>query len=168
YRLKNKGENINHKRLYRVYTAMHLNIRRRSKKRLPERVKLPLVLPTAPNQCWSLDFMSDALSDGRKFRVLNIIDDYNRESLKIEVDTSLPALREYSEESTPPIPDESTPVARVNNVRDDVPLVSKLMTFFPSHRLALESQSGGKLSACPLWQQLRHYHVSTAGKVWRF
>lgn len=72
---------------------MRLNIRRRSKKRLPERVKLPLVLPTAPNQCWSLDFMSDALSDGRKFRVLNIIDDYNRESLKIEVDTSLPALR---------------------------------------------------------------------------
>ena len=93
YRLRNKGESINHKRLYRVYKAMRLNIRRRSKKRLPERVKLPLVLPTAPNQCWSLDFMSDALSDGRKFRVLNIIDDYNRESLKIEVDTSLPALR---------------------------------------------------------------------------
>jgi len=93
YRLRNKGEIINHKRLYRVYKAMRLNIRRRSKKRLPERVKEPLVLPTAPNQCWSLDFMSDALSDGRKFRVLNIIDDYNRESLKIELDTSLPALR---------------------------------------------------------------------------
>ncbi len=93
YRLRNKGEKINHKRLYRVYKAMRLNIRRRSKKRLPERVKQPLVVPTAPNQCWSLDFMSDALSDGRKFRVLNIIDDYNRESLKIEVDPSLPALR---------------------------------------------------------------------------
>ncbi len=93
YRLRNKGEKINHKRLYRVYTAMRLNIRRRSKKRLPERVKQPLVVPSAPNQCWSLDFMSDALADGRKFRVLNIIDDYNRESLKIEVDTSLPALR---------------------------------------------------------------------------
>jgi putative transposase len=93
YRLRNRGEQINHKRLYRVYKAMRLNIRRRSKKRLPERVKQPLVVPTAPNQCWSLDFMSDALSDGRKFRVLNIMDDYNRESLKIEVDTSLPALR---------------------------------------------------------------------------
>ena len=93
YRLRNRGEQVNHKRLYRVYKAMRLNIRRRSKKRLPERVKQPLVVPTAPNQCWSLDFMSDALSDGRKFRVLNIIDDYNRESLKIEVDTSLPALR---------------------------------------------------------------------------
>jgi putative transposase len=93
YRLKNKGECINHKRLYRVYTAMKLNIRRRSKKRLPERIKLALSIPTAPNQCWSLDFMSDALSDGRKFRVLNVIDDFNRESLAVEVDTSLPALR---------------------------------------------------------------------------
>ena len=93
YRLRNKGGRINHKRLYRVYTAMKLNIRRRVKKRLPERVKLPLSVPAAPNQCWSLDFMSDALTDGRKFRVLNIIDDFNRESLKGEVDTSLPALR---------------------------------------------------------------------------
>lgn len=93
YRLRNKGEKINHKRLYRVYTSMRLNIRRRSRKRLPERVKQPLCVPTALNQCWSLDFMSDALSDGRKFRVLNVIDDFNRESLAIEVDTSLPARR---------------------------------------------------------------------------
>lgn len=93
HRLRNKGEKINHKRLYRVYTSMKLNIRRRSKRRLPERVKQPLAEPIAPNQCWSLDFMSDALSDGRKFRVLNIIDDFNRESLKVEIDTSLSALR---------------------------------------------------------------------------
>lgn len=93
YRLRNRGHRINHKRLRRVYRAMRLHIRRRPKRRLPERVKLPISIPTAPNQCWSLDFMSDALSDGRKFRVLNILDDYNRESLKIEVDTSLPALR---------------------------------------------------------------------------
>ena len=93
YRLRNKAIIINHKRLYRVYIFMKLNIRRRAKKRLPERVKQELSLPDAPNQMWSLDFMSDALTDGRKFRVLNIIDDFNRESLKIEVDTSLPALR---------------------------------------------------------------------------
>jgi putative transposase len=92
YRIRNKGEQINHKRLYRVYTDMHLNIRRKPKKRLPEPVKQPLSVPDAINQCWSIDFMSDALTDGRKFRVLNIIDDYNRESLAIEVDTSLPAL----------------------------------------------------------------------------
>ena len=93
YRLRNRGERINHKRLRRIYRAMNLHIRRRPKRRLPDRIKLPLMVPTAANQCWSLDFMSDALTDGRKFRVLNIIDDYNRESLQIEVDTSLPARR---------------------------------------------------------------------------
>jgi putative transposase len=56
-------------------------------------VKQPLVIPAAPNQNWSIDFMSDALTDGRKFRLLNVLDDYNRESLAIEVDTSLPSLR---------------------------------------------------------------------------
>jgi putative transposase len=93
YRLWNKDYPWNHKKIYRVYTEMKLNIRRRAKKRLPERVKQPLSVPTAPNQVWSIDFMSDALVDGRKFRLLNIIDDFNRESLAIEVDTSLPCLR---------------------------------------------------------------------------
>lgn len=72
---------------------MNLNIRRRARKRLPERVKQPLAVPTAPNQVWSIDFMSDALIDGRKFRLLNVLDDFNRESLAMEADTSLPSLR---------------------------------------------------------------------------
>ena len=93
YRLWNKDYPWNHKKIYRVYTEMKLNIRRRAKKRLPERVKQALSVPTAPNQVWSIDFMSDSLTDGRKIRLLNIIDDFNRESLAIEVDTSLPCLR---------------------------------------------------------------------------
>lgn len=76
-----------------MYTEMKLNIRRRAKRRLPERVKQPLITPTAPNQMWSIDFMADSLVDGRRFRLLNVIDDFNRESLAMEVDTSLPCLR---------------------------------------------------------------------------
>jgi putative transposase len=93
YRFRNRGETWNHKRVRRIYRQMKLNIRRRAKRRLPERVKQPLSVPTAPNQVWSIDFMSDALVDGRRFRLLNVLDDFNRESLAIEVDTSLPCLR---------------------------------------------------------------------------
>src|SRR5258707_15746145 len=83
----------NHNRVYRVYTQMRLNIRRRAKRRLPARIREALFIPERPNEVWSIDFMSDALVDGRKFRVLNVIDDFNRESLAIEVDTSLPSRR---------------------------------------------------------------------------
>lgn len=93
YRLWKKGYTWNHKKIYRVYTEMKLNIRRRAKKRLPARILQPLNVPAHPNLAWSVDFMSDSLTDGRKFRLFNVIDDFNRESLAIEVDTSLPARR---------------------------------------------------------------------------
>jgi putative transposase len=93
YRLRRKGYACNHKRLYRVYKLLKLNIRRKLKRRLPQRIKQPLVVLDTLNRFWSMDFMSDSLVDGRRFRLLNIIDDYNRESLWIEVDTSLPSLR---------------------------------------------------------------------------
>ena len=93
FRLRRKGFDWNHKKVYRVYTSLKLNIRRRFKKRLPTRVKQALFQPDAINQMWSIDFMSDSLWDGRKFRLLNIIDDYNREMLAMEADISLPALR---------------------------------------------------------------------------
>jgi putative transposase len=93
YRLRRKGFTWNHKKVYRIYTALHLNIRRRFKKRLPARVKQALFQPASINEVWSIDFMSDSLWSGRKFRLLNIVDDFNRQMLAMEADISLPALR---------------------------------------------------------------------------
>ncbi len=80
-------------RLYRVYKALRLNLKRKGKRRLPARVKAPLSVPARPNETWSADFMSDALWSGRRFRTFNVLDDFNREALRIEIDTSLPAQR---------------------------------------------------------------------------
>jgi len=91
--LRNQGHLWNHKRIRRVYRALALHLKRKPKKRLPARFAQTLVVPAQRNETWSLDFMSDSLSNGRTFRTLNVIDDYNREALWIEVDTSLPAER---------------------------------------------------------------------------
>ncbi len=91
--LRNQGYGWNHKRIRRVYREMKLNLRIKPKKRLPSREPVPLIQPDQVNESWSLDFMSDSLSNGRAFRTLNIIDDFNREALWIEVDFSLPSLR---------------------------------------------------------------------------
>ena len=92
-RLRRQGWRWNHKRVHRVYCSLKLNKRRKGKKRLPTRCPLPLVVPEAMNECWSADFMSDALWDGRRYRTFNVVDDFNREILAIEVDFNLPAAR---------------------------------------------------------------------------
>lgn len=92
-RARRMGYIWNHKRVYRIYKQLGLNLRRRVKHRLPERVKQPLAAPLSPNAGWSMDFMSDRLSNGRQFRTLNLIDEFNREALAIEVDTSMPSAR---------------------------------------------------------------------------
>jgi len=91
--LRNQGHRWNHKRIRRIYRDLELNLHRKPKKRLAPRTAQTLEVPGQSDQTWSLDFMSDSLSDGRTFRTLNVIDDFNREALWIEVDTSLPAER---------------------------------------------------------------------------
>jgi putative transposase len=92
-RLRNEGIQDNHKRVHRVYTKLKLNIRRKVKRRVPQRIKLPLEVPIQMDHTWSMDFMSDALENGRKFRCFNILDDYNREALHIESDYSIKSSR---------------------------------------------------------------------------
>lgn len=91
--LAQRGHRWNHKRIHRAYCEMGLNQPRRTKRRLPERDPIPLFVPQQPNQVWSADFMSDSLYHGTRYRLFNVIDDFNRESLAIEIDTSLRAAR---------------------------------------------------------------------------
>ena len=90
--IKRQGYSWNHKRIRRVYCELGLNLCKKPKKRLPTREKKSLLQPLAANYCWSMDFMSDALEYGKKFRTFNVIDDFNREALGIKVGCCLPSL----------------------------------------------------------------------------
>jgi len=92
-RLRLDGHPWNHKRVRRVYRALRLHLPRRTKRRVPDRLRQPLVAPAALNGVWALDFMHDALYGGRAFRTLNVLDEANREALAIEIGTSIPAAR---------------------------------------------------------------------------
>lgn len=88
-----KGFGWNHKRVYRIYRELELNLRIKPRKRLKRDKPDVLSEPIAKNQVWSMDFMSDSLADGRSLRTFNVIDDYNREGLAIDVDLSMPSTR---------------------------------------------------------------------------
>jgi putative transposase len=91
--LEREGLVVNHKRVHRLYRAAGLQVRRRRRKRLTRADRVPLPMPSQPRERWSMDFMLDTLADSRGFRTLNIVDDFTRECLAIEVDRSLPGLR---------------------------------------------------------------------------
>ena len=88
-----KGFRWNHKRVYRIYRELELNLRIKPKKRIKRDKPEVLAVPETMNQTWSMDFMSDALRDGRKIRTFNVIDDCNREGLGIDVAIALPSER---------------------------------------------------------------------------
>jgi putative transposase len=93
HRLRLAGRGWNHKHVHRVYKALGLSIRRKRKRRLPERPKTHLEAPLLPDRTWSMDFMEDRLLNGRKVRCLNVLDDFNREALHVEIDHSLKSSR---------------------------------------------------------------------------
>jgi putative transposase len=91
--LEREGHTLNHKKLYRLYREERLMVRRRRGRKRALGTRAPMTLPIRINQRWSLDFVSDTLSDGRRFRILCIVDDFSRECLAATVDTSLGGVR---------------------------------------------------------------------------
>ncbi len=91
--LRRQGLRVNHKRVYRLYRQEGLSLRLRRRKRLSSAARIPLARPQRPNQRWSMDFMSDFTAEGRRLRILTVVDDFTRYCGAIEVDTSIPGAR---------------------------------------------------------------------------
>ncbi|MBN2973435.1 transposase [Roseomonas aeriglobus] len=91
--LRREGKGMNLKKVYRLYREERLTVRKRGGRKRALGTRAPMAIPQGPNQRWSLDFVSDALACGRRFRMLNVIDDYSRECLACIVDTSLSGRR---------------------------------------------------------------------------
>ena len=89
--IRKSGKKFNHKRIRRVYKKLKLTLPKKVRKRLPARERKVIVQPLEPNLTWSMDFMNDSLVGGRRFRTLNVMDDFNREMLTMEIATSIPA-----------------------------------------------------------------------------
>ncbi len=98
--LTREGIVMNHKKLRRLYREERLQVRRRGGRKRALGTRVPMAMPQGPNQRWSLDFLSDAFVDGRRFRILAIVDDFTRECLALVPDTSLPGLRAVRELDT--------------------------------------------------------------------
>ncbi len=91
--LRREGYEVNHKKLFRLYREEKLTVRRRGGRKRAIGTRAPVLLPLAPNERWSLDFISDQFTDGRRFRILTVVDDCTRECLALLADTSLSGVR---------------------------------------------------------------------------
>jgi putative transposase len=91
--LKREGFRVNHKRLFRLYREERLMVRRRGGRKRAIGTRAPMMIPLRPNERWSLDFVADQMTDGRRFRMLAIVDDCTRECLALVADTSLSGVR---------------------------------------------------------------------------
>jgi len=114
--LERKGIFMNHKKLRRIYAEEKLQVRRRGGRKRALGTRKPMVLPDGSNQRWSLDFVNDAFTDGRRFRILTVIDDYTRENLALVADTSLSGSR-VSRELDQIIAERGMPVTIVSPSR---------------------------------------------------
>jgi putative transposase len=130
--LKKGGIKVNHKRVYRLYSESGLKVRKRGGRKRALGSRLPVKQLNSPNERWSLDFVSDALADGRRIRILTIVDDFTRECLKMVVDTSLSGKRVIRELACL-VTDKGTPEA----------IVSDNGTEFTSHAVLKWSQEMG-------------------------
>src|SRR5262245_43232760 len=118
--LRREGWHMNHKRFRRLYREEKLQVRQRGARKRALGVRAPLALPNGPNERWSLDFVSDCFSDGRRFRILAIVDDFTRESLALIPDSSLSGARVARE--------LDALIARRGRPRPDFPLRRGLST----------------------------------------
>ena len=91
--LERQGIMLNHKKLYRLYEEERLTVRKRGGRKRAFGTRAPMAMPQDPNQRWSLDFVSDTLASGRRFRILTLVDDFTRECLALVVDNSLSGMR---------------------------------------------------------------------------
>ncbi len=141
-KIRNEGLQWNRKRVLRVYRLIKLGLRRKHKRRLPARIKEPLAQQQMPNTSYSMDFMSDVLTTGRKVRVLNIMDDCTRESLAAHADYSLPgeAVVRVMEQLS-----EERPLPRQVRVDNGPEFLSKVFTSWcTEHNITIKYIQPGK------------------------
>ena len=146
-RLRVEGRSWNHKHVHRVYCALRLNLPRRTTRRVPRRVRQPLTAPPVLNRTWALDFMSETLYDGRRVRLLTVIDEGNREGLEIAMGLSVPSQR-VVRVLNELVAVHGCPAALRTDNGPEV-LAQPFIDWCTDHRVAIHYIQPGKPGGCP-------------------